>query len=88
MPAAVVAPGQSLSDHPLVGMETATPGPRHAMSLPETPSDTYPSSATVILGRHGVSGPRRFVSAADAWANEVAISAVKPCLANFPKRGT
>ena len=49
MPAAVAAPGQSHSDHPLVGMETATPGPRHAMSLPETPSDTCSSSATVIL---------------------------------------
>ena len=49
MPAAVAAPWQSHSDHPLVGMETATPGPRHAMSLPETPPNTCTSSATVIL---------------------------------------
>ena len=51
MPATVAAPGQSRPDHPLVGMETATPGPRHAMSLPETPSDTCSSSATVVLVR-------------------------------------
>lgn len=48
MPAAVAAPWQSHSDHPLVGMETATPGSRHAMSLPETPSDTFITSATVV----------------------------------------
>ena len=49
MPAAVAAPWQSCPDHPLVGMETAAPGPSHAMPLPETPSDTCSSSATVIL---------------------------------------
>ena len=51
MPAAVAAPWQSCPDHPLVGMETAAPGPSHAMPLPETPSDACSSSATVILGR-------------------------------------
>ena len=30
-------------------METAAPGPGHAMSLPETPSDTFITSATVVL---------------------------------------
>ena len=49
VPAAVAAPWQSCPDHPLVGMETAAPGPGHAMSLPETPSDTCSSSATVVL---------------------------------------
>ena len=49
MPAAVAAPRQSCPDHPLVGMETATPSSGHAMSLPETPSDTRSSSATVVL---------------------------------------
>ena len=51
MPAAVVAPWQSCPDHPLVGMETAAPGPGHAMSLPETPSETCITSATVVLDR-------------------------------------
>ena len=49
MPAAVAAPWQSCPDHPLVGMETAAPGPSHAMPLPETPSETFITSATVIL---------------------------------------
>ncbi len=52
MPAAVAATGQSQIDHPLVRLETAAPGPGHAMSLPETPSDTCSSSATVILRGH------------------------------------
>ena len=51
MPAAVAAPWQSGPDHPLVGMETAAPGPGHAMSLPETPSETFITSATVVLCR-------------------------------------
>ena len=51
MPAAVAAPWQSQPDHPLVWMETATSGPSHAVSLSETPSDSCPTSATVILGR-------------------------------------
>ena len=60
VPAAVAAPWQSCPDHPLVGMETAAPGPGHAMSLPETPSDTCSSSATVILGRsRGLTAIRR-----------------------------
>ena len=49
MPAAVAAPWQSCPDHPLVGMETAAPGPSHAVSLPETPSETFITSATVVL---------------------------------------
>jgi len=49
MPAAVAAPWQSHSDHPLVWMETAASGPSHAVSLPETPSDPCSTSATVIL---------------------------------------
>ena len=51
MPAAVVAPWQSCPVHPLVGMETAAPGPSHAVSLPKTPSETFIASATVVLGR-------------------------------------
>ena len=51
MPAPVATPWQSCPDHPLVGMETAAPGPGHAMSLPETPSETFITSATVVLGR-------------------------------------
>ena len=49
MPAAVAATGQSHSDHPLVWMETATSGSGHAVSLQETPSETFTTSATVIL---------------------------------------
>ena len=49
MPAAVVAPWQSCPVHPLVGMETAAPGPSHAVSLPKTPSETFIASATVVL---------------------------------------
>ena len=49
MPAAVAAPWQSGPDHPLVGMETAAPGPGHAVSLLETPSETFITSATVVL---------------------------------------
>ena len=51
MPTAVAAPWQSCPDHPLVGMETAAPGPGHAMSLPETPSETFITSATVVLDK-------------------------------------
>ncbi len=51
MPAAVVAPWQSCPVHPLVGMETAAPGPSHAVSLPKTPSETFIASATVVLDR-------------------------------------
>ena len=50
LPAAVAAPWQSCPDHPLVRMETAAPGPGHAMSLSETPSETFITSATVVLG--------------------------------------
>ena len=49
MPAPVAAPWQSCPDHPLVGMETAAPGPGHAVSLPETPSETFITSATVVI---------------------------------------
>ena len=54
MPAAVVAPWQSCPVHPLVGMETAAPGPSHAVSLPKTPSETFIASATVVLSPHRV----------------------------------
>ena len=50
MPAAVAAPWQSHPDYPLVRLETAPPGPGHAVSLQETPSDLCSTSATVILG--------------------------------------
>ena len=68
MPAAVVAPWQSCPDHPLVGMETAAPGPGHAMSLPETPSETCITSATVVLGRL-LAGNRKYLNqiATNAW---------------------
>ena len=51
MPAAVAVPWQSHPDHPLVRLETAASGPGHAMSLQETPSETFTACATVILGR-------------------------------------
>ena len=62
MPAPVAAPWQSCPDHPLVGMETAAPGPGHAVSLPETPSETCSSRATVIVGvlAHGHAGYAQF----------------------------
>ena len=49
MPAAVAAPWQSHPDHPLVRLETAASGPGHAVSLQETPSETFTACATVIL---------------------------------------
>ena len=49
MPAAVAAARQSDADHPLVRLETAPPGPCHAMSLQETLSGTFTVCATVIL---------------------------------------
>ena len=51
MPTAVAAARQSYADHPMVRLETAPPGPCHAVSLQETPSDPCSTSATVILGR-------------------------------------
>ena len=72
MPTAVAAPWQSCPDHPLVGMETAAPGPGHAMSLPETPSETFITSATVVLEQ----GPRRILSAGGGMEQgEVALTA-------------
>ena len=50
MSAAVAAPWQSQPDHPLVRLETAASGPGHAVSLPDTPSETFTACATVILG--------------------------------------
>ena len=61
MPAAVAAPWQSCPDHPLVGMETAAPGPGHAMSLPETPSETFITSATVVLSPNPPTGSGELV---------------------------
>ena len=49
MPTAVAAPWQSHPDHPLVRVETAASGPGHAVSLQETPSETFTACATVIL---------------------------------------
>ena len=61
MPTAVAAARQSYADHPMVRLETAPPGPCHAVSLQETPSDPCSTSATVILGgvtvRSQVSNP-------------------------------
>ena len=50
MPAAVATAWQSHPDHPLVRIETAASGPCHAVSLQETPSETFTACATVILG--------------------------------------
>ena len=52
MSATVAAAGQPHPDDPLVRMETAASGPSHAVSLPETPSETFTPSATVILRRY------------------------------------
>ena len=49
MPAAVAVAWQSHPDHSLVRLETAPPGPGHAVSLQETPSETFFACATVIL---------------------------------------
>ena len=54
MPTAVAAARQSYADHPMVRLETAPPGPCHAVSLQETPSDPCSTSATVILGGNKV----------------------------------
>ena len=51
MPTAVAAARQSYADHPMVRLETAPPGPCHAVSLQETLSGTFTACATVILGR-------------------------------------
>ena len=53
MPTAVAAARQSYADHPMVRLETAPPGPCHAVSLQETLSGTFTACATVILGRKG-----------------------------------
>ena len=50
MPTAVAAARQSYADHPMVRLETAPPGPCHAVSLQETLSGTFTACATVILG--------------------------------------
>ena len=50
MPTAVAAARQSYADHPMVRLETAPPGPCHAVSLQETLSGTFTVCATVILG--------------------------------------
>ena len=49
MPTAVAAARQSYADHPMVRLETAPPGPCHAVSLQETLSGTFTACATVIL---------------------------------------
>ena len=51
MPTAVAAARQSYADHPMVRLETAPPGPCHAVSLQETLSGTFTACATVILSR-------------------------------------
>ena len=51
MPTAVAAARQSYADHPMVRLETAPPGPCHAVSLQETLSGTFTACATVILAR-------------------------------------
>ena len=53
MPTAVAAARQSYADHPMVRLETAPPGPCHAVSLQETLSGTFTACATVILGDYG-----------------------------------
>ena len=52
MPTAVAAARQSYADHPMVRLETAPPGPCHAVSLQETLSGTFTACATVILGQN------------------------------------
>ena len=51
MPTAVAAARQSYADHPMVRLETAPPGPCHAVSLQETLSGTFTACATVILSQ-------------------------------------
>ncbi len=62
MSATVAAAGQPHPDDPLVRMETAASGPSHAVSLPETPSETFTPSATVILGN------RTIIALGQGWA--------------------
>ena len=54
MPTAVAAARQSYADHPMVRLETAPPGPCHAVSLQETLSGTFTACATVILGHASI----------------------------------
>ena len=54
MPTAVAAARQSYADHPMVRLETAPPGPCHAVSLQETLSGTFTACATVILGSNAI----------------------------------
>ena len=54
MPTAVAAARQSYADHPMVRLETAPPGPCHAVSLQETLSGTFTACATVILVEEGL----------------------------------
>ena len=51
LPAAVATPRQSCPDHPMVRMETPPSGPGQTVSLHDTLSETFTTSATVILGR-------------------------------------
>ena len=63
MPTAVAAARQSYADHPMVRLETAPPGPCHAVSLQETLSGTFTVCATVILRTpRWPSGPRQSIS--------------------------
>ena len=59
MPTVVATPWQSQPDHPLVRLETAPSSPCHAVSLQETPSETFTACATVILAWPHGSGPFR-----------------------------
>ena len=62
MPTAVAAARQSYADHPMVRLETAPPGPCHAVSLQETLSGTFTACATVILDELCQKGPVSAVS--------------------------
>ena len=59
MPTAVAAAWQSHPDHPLVRLETAPSSQCHAVSLQETPSETFTACAAVIFAWPHGSGPFR-----------------------------
>ena len=72
MPTAVAAARQSYADHPMVRLETAPPGPCHAVSLQETPSDPCSTSATVILAARWIGVQTSVLPAIKGTAGAVA----------------
>ena len=88
MPTAVAAARQSYADHPMVRLETAPPGPCHAVSLQETLSGTFTACATVILRRRRmrIGGRDRNGGSSDNLDHDAAVIAGTPIVDLIERR--